>query len=232
MTMVTIKDAKETANSIVKTLCPVSIVLFGSVAREEVGADLDLLIVTDDNSKISGDVNMLLHKSLKKFYKKFAVDPFIIPLSSLRRSYREGSRFLRLIEREGRGLYMRNGIEEWVKQSKDELNMAGYLLKGGYFKGACYYAQQAIEKSMKSILFKKGWDLEKTHSIERLMAIGRDFKIKFNLSSEEVVFLDSIYRGRYPLEAGLLPLGEPSEEEAKRAVSIARRIFKTADIKR
>lgn len=230
--MVTIKDAKETVNSIVTTLYPVSIVLFGSVAREGVGADLDLLVVTDDSSKINDSADMLLHKALKKFYKRFAVDPFIIPLSSLRRSYREGSRFLRLIAREGKGLYMRNAIGEWVKQSKDELNMASYLLKGGYFKGACYYAQQSIEKSMKSRLFRKGWDLEKTHSIERLIAIGRDYKIKFNLSSEEVVFMDSIYRGRYPLEAGLLPLGEPSEEEAKRAVGMAKRIFKTAEIKR
>ena len=70
--------------------------------------------------------------------------------------------------------------------------------------------------------------MEKTHSIERLIAIGIDYKIKSNLSDEEIVFIDSIYRGRYPAEAGLLPLGEPSGEDAERAVNIAKRIFKSA----
>lgn len=43
-------------------------------------------------------------------------------------------------------------------------------------------------------MFKKGWELEKTHSIERLIAIAGDYKIKFDLSDEETVFIDSIYR--------------------------------------
>ena len=74
---------------------------------------------------------------------------------------------------------MKDAMHEWLKLSEDELNMAECLLKGGYFKGACYHAQQLIEKSMKARLFKKGWDLEKTHSIERLVAIGRDDRIRF-----------------------------------------------------
>lgn len=66
--------------------------------------------------------------------------------------------------------------------------------------------QQAIEKAIKAKLFKKGWEREKTHSIERLIAIGKDYRVKFPLSDEEIVFLDSIYRGRYPVDEGLLPL--------------------------
>lgn len=224
--VVTLKDAKEATDSIVRTLHPISVILFGSVAREGVGEDLDLLVITDDSSKTSADVSLLVHRCLKRFYRKFAIDPFVIPVSLLNEYYKKGSPFLNLISKEGRALYMRHAIQEWLKHSEEELSMAEYLLNGGYFKGACYHAQQSIEKSIKARLLKKGWQLEKTHSIERIVAIGRDYKIKINLSDEEIVFIDNIYRGRYPAEAGLLPLGEPSGGDAEKAFNIAKRILK------
>lgn len=46
------------------------------------------------------------------------------------------------------------------------------------------------------------------------------------MSDEEAVFLSSIYRARYPSDAGLLPLGEPIEQDAKRALKIAREIVR------
>ena len=58
-----------------------------------------------------------------------------------------------------------------------------------------------------------------------MIAIGRDYKIRLTLSDEEIMFIDGIYRGRYPAEAGLLPLGDPSRADADKAVNIARRIF-------
>ncbi len=224
--MVTVEDAKEVTDSIVKRLRPVSVILFGSIAREGFGTDLDLLVITDDKSGSAGDTGLLLHKCLKRFYKKFAIDPFIIPRSLLNKYYSKGSPFLRLIAREGRVLYMKDAVKEWIKHSGDELNMAVYLLQGGFFKGACYHAQQSIEKSIKAGLLNKAWELEKTHSIERLIAIGKDYKIKLKLSDKEMLFIDSIYRGRYPAEAGLLPLGEPSKADAEKAVNLAKRVSK------
>ena len=43
---------------------------------------------------------------------------------------------------------------------------------------------------------------------------------------DDFIFLDSIYRSRYPAEEGLLPLGEPGAQEAKRAIKIAKGIVK------
>ena len=223
--MVTLKDAKEATDSIVRALQPISVFLFGSVAVKGIGTDLDLLIIIDEKSRTTSDSSLVLHKCLKKFYTKFSIDPFVVPLSLFNEYYSRGSPFLRLVSKEGRALYMKNAVQEWVKQSEDELKMAEYLLQGRYFKGACYHAQQSIEKSMKARLIKKGWELEKTHSVERLIAIGKDYRIRFNLSEQEIVFIDGIYRGRYPVEAGLLPLGEPSKADAEKAVSIAKRIF-------
>jgi HEPN domain-containing protein/predicted nucleotidyltransferase len=224
--MVTLKDAKEAADSIVDALQPVLIVLFGSVAAEGTGTDLDLLVVIDDRLEEAADSNLLVHRCLKRFYKRFAIDPFVVHLSLFNEYYAKGSPFLRVISKEGRLLYMRDAVQEWLKQAEEELNMANYLLQGGYLKGTCYHAQQSVEKSLKAWLFTKGWELEKTHSVERLVAIGEDYKLKFNLSDEEIVFIDSIYRGRYPADEGLLPFGEPSKEDAERAAGIARRIFK------
>ena len=78
-----------------------------------------------------------------------------------------------------------------------------------------------MEKSIKACLLAKGWELEKIHNIERLLSIAGDFGISVNISGDDVVFIDSIYRGRYPADVGLLPLGEPSDTDANRALSIA-----------
>jgi HEPN domain-containing protein/predicted nucleotidyltransferase len=227
--MATLKDARDVADSIVQAINPIAIVLFGSVAREGRGEDLDLLIVTGDEAGKPVVTSLELHKCLKRFHSKFSIDPFIIPLSLLHRYHASGSPFLRMISREGRSLYMKEAVREWLRQSGDELKMAGYLFQGGYFKGACYHAQQSAEKAIKARLLGKGWGLEKTHSFERLVAISHDYKIELNLSDEEIVFMDSIYRGRYPAEAGLLPLGEPSAGDAESAVSLAERLLRSIE---
>lgn len=229
--MVTIKDAKEVSNVIIKTLDPISVVVFGSVAKNGIGEDLDLLIVVDDRSDKSrtmDDLNLLAHKCLKGYYKKFAIDPFIVPASVFNQYYSKGSPFLRLIFTEGRCVYMRDAVKDWLKQAEEELDMAAYLLQGKYFKGACFHSQQSIEKAVKAMLLNKGWELEKTHSIERLVSIGEEYNVQIYFSDEDAVFIDNIYRSRYPAEVGLLPLGEPLETDAQRAVGIATRILKDA----
>jgi len=40
--------------------------------------------------------------------------------------------------------------------------------------------------------------------------------------SPEAIFLNSIYRFRYPPDLGLLPKGEPIKEDAERALNLAK----------
>ena len=91
---------------------------------------------------------------------------------------------------------MKNAESEWMKDARDELAAAEYLREGGFWKPACFHAQQAVEKSLKARLLGKGWELEKVHSIARLLALSNDYKIPSNLGDEEIQFMDSIYRGR------------------------------------
>lgn len=225
--MVTFNEAKAVSQVIVKDFHPISVIVFGSVAKEGSGLDLDLLIITGDEWKFPEHPDLLVYRSLKQFYRRFSIDPFIITKSTFKEYWTKGSPFLRLIMKEGRILYMKDAVREWISLAEEELHTAMYLLDGGFFKGTCYHSQQAVEKAIKAVLISKGWDIEKTHSIERLIAIAEDYAIQIDISDEDIVFMDSIYRSRYPAEAGLLPLREPSETDARRSVDIAREVVAT-----
>ena len=71
------------------------------------------------------------------------------------------------------------------------------------------------------MLLELGWELERIHSVRRLTAIAADYRVPFVLSPDDIDFLDEIYRGRYPAESGLLPLGDPTAADAQRAVTLA-----------
>jgi predicted nucleotidyltransferase len=121
--MVTIEDAKEVSNVIVEAIRPISVFVFGSVAKQGVGEDLDLLVIVDDKSETTDDISLSLHRCLKSYYKKFDIEPFVIPISIFNKYYLKESPFLRLIMKEGRSFYMREAIGEWLKQASDELNI-------------------------------------------------------------------------------------------------------------
>jgi len=193
--MVTLQDAKELTDVIVRSARPVSVILFGSVAREGTGGDLDVLVITDDAAGEPSAIDRSLHNDLRRFYKKFAIDHFVVSLSALRTYRAKGSPFLRSILKEGRFLYMKDALREWLRQAEDEYRMAEYLLKGGYFKGACFHAQQSVEKAIKTRLLRRGWDLEKTHSIERLRSIGEEYKVRIGLTDDEIAFIGNIADG-------------------------------------
>ena len=99
--IVTYEDAKKAAAWIRKAVDPCSVVLFGSVAREGSGNDLDLLILIDDRERNIEDAGSLVQNSLKPFYKKFSIDPFVVSLSKWREYQKKGSPFLHLISERG-----------------------------------------------------------------------------------------------------------------------------------
>ncbi len=219
-----LKDVYEIADTIRQVSNPDAIILFGSIADKGEGYDIDLLIVS--NSKEEKRIK----DSLKPFYRRHAIDAFTVSKGRLKELYFRGSPFLRLIQKEGKLIYMKNPLKQWLDSAKDDLEQAEYLYNGGFFRGACYSCQQALEKVLKWALLKKGWELEKTHSIRRLMAIADDYGIRIRLKDEEMDFIDSIYKGRYPAEEGLLPLGVPTKRDARKALNIAHKVFKQIQV--
>ena len=107
------------------------------------------------------------------------------------------------------------------KDAEDEASSALILLEHGKFRGACYHSQQGVEKGLKALILEKGGRPGKVHDIVELLKEVQRLGFKTGLSMDDAVFLNSIYKGRYPTEEGLLPLGEPLKADAERAVKAA-----------
>ncbi|MEW5815257.1 MAG: nucleotidyltransferase domain-containing protein [Spirochaetota bacterium] len=56
--------------------------------------------------------------------------------------------------------------------------------------------------------------------IEEIIKTGRVLYMRKNI--DDAVFLNSIYKGRYPTEEGLLPHGEPANVDAENATKAAK----------
>jgi len=85
----------------------------------------------------------------------------------------------------------------------------------------CYHAQQAVEKILKAILTEKKIEFSRTHNVLDLSNAVKEIGYESPLSEEDAVFLNSVYRARYPAALGLLPTGEPTKKDAERALHSA-----------
>ena len=61
------------------------------------------------------------------------------------------------------------------------------------------------------------------------VVLATDHGAPLSLTPDDIDFLDAIYRGRYPAESGLLPLGDPTAADAERAVALAVNSLATLD---
>lgn len=209
--MVTIENANEIARILAGEVSPIAVITFGSVAKEGQGHDLDLLIVTGNEN-----LNPAVEQTVRHLSDRFPIDYLIGSLDLISRQFRKGSPFLKMIQREGRILFMDDSFREWEILALEDIKQGDYLFKGNFFRGACFAAQQAIEKAVKGELLKR-------------VGTGKDSSTE--KAPEYRPFLqpdprDSIYRSRYPADEGLLPLKSPSKEDAERALTIAKQFLR------
>jgi HEPN domain-containing protein len=114
-------------------------------------------------------------------------------------------------------------VGEWVAKAESDLTTAAHTLKLGGdcpTDTVCFHAQQCVEKYLKAVLVLEEIDFPKTHDLEEIMKLlptrGRP-----TLSAEERDTLTDYAIGpRYP------GWPEISLTEARRAVSVARRVRK------
>ncbi len=120
---------------------------------------------------------------------------------------------------------MRKESNEWAKIATEDFQSAEYLFDRSLYRTVCYHAQQAVEKILKAILTEHETEFSRTHNIFDLgNAVGR-VGHKAPFIDEDAIFLNSIYRTRYPSDLGLLPSGEPTKEDAEKALNIAREVI-------
>ncbi len=211
---------------LIETMDPESIILFGSRAAgtAAVTSDFDLLIVTTAGTRPS-DRRAIAERALSD--RAVPIDIFVYTPAEMRYLHSIGSPFIDEVLETGRVLYVRKATEQWILDAEDELSSARILLANGKTRTACFHSQQCVEKCLKALIIEKGERPEKTHDILELGSHARRAGWGIDLEVEDAVFLNSIYKGRYPSEEGLLPYGEPTEQDARRAVSAAENAFRS-----
>ena len=122
---------------------------------------------------------------------------------------------------------MRKATAVWLQDVEDECEMAELLLVHGKRHGACLHSEQAVEKALKALILERGERPPRTHDLfelaNRVAALGWQVAVPADM----LALLNSVYRGRYPSDEGLLPSSEPTPEEAQSAAMAARQVLAT-----
>ena len=200
------------------------ITMFGSIATNSKGNDLDLALVTNSCEDNLKELDLNVGRKIENICKKYPIDYFVLPINLIKKH--KNSIFFNMIDTTGRILYMdKESINEWIDDAKLDYNQSIYLFHGGYYKGACYHAQQCVEKLLKAKLLHFKWELKKVYSVLFLMSELKSYGFTIeNVSDDDLHFMNNIYKGRYPGESGLLPYGPPSKIDAQKSLSIAFKI--------
>ena len=116
---------------------------------------------------------------------------------------------------------------QWLRHAADDLRSTEILLEKKIYTVACFHCQQCLEKSLKAILQEKNVKPPRIHNIKVLKDTAENASgSTLDISVEEANFLNELYvETRYPPDIGLLPYGEPTEEDARKAMEIAQRVF-------
>ena len=115
-------------------------------------------------------------------------------------------------------------IKEWLLAAKLDLDSIPYLLKDESLTPVvAFHCQQAVEKSLKSVLELQRKKIPKIHKLQTL--IDR-LEIDLGVSDETIQILDDLYiESRYPGDFGLLPSGKPTLDEAKEFYGFAKGVY-------
>ena len=220
--LTTIEEIKD---RLVRSYSPEKIILFGSHARGDAkrNSDIDILILKD-TAKRPIERRIQAEKILAE--RAVPLDIVVYTPQEIRYLFSIGSPFIEEVIETGRVIYMRKTTESWIKDAEDELSSALILFKHERYRGACYHCQQCVEKGLKALIIEKGERPEKIHDIVELLNRAKRLGWKVKLSLDDAVFLNSIYKGRYPTEDGLLPHGEPSRADAGRVTKASKAFMK------
>jgi HEPN domain-containing protein/predicted nucleotidyltransferase len=203
---------------------PDRIILFGSRATGEGSEDSDLdLLVVKETQERPLDRRIQVERLLAD--RGLPLDVLVYTPGELRNLFAAGSPFVEEVIETGRVLYMRNATAVWLAEAREELEVARILLDHGKYRGACLHSQQCVEKGLKSLVLEKGRRPARTHDIVELLnqAVVEGYAV--GLLMDDAILLNSVYRGRYPTEDGLLPHGEPTREDAMRAHGAAEKVM-------
>jgi len=121
---------------------------------------------------------------------------------------------------------MKPETKAWIEIAREDFESAKVLIKKKLYRTVCFHCQQAVEKVLKAYLVEGGVKFKRVHDLVDLKTGIERLGRKVSLTLEDAAFLNSVYRSRYPADAGLLPHGEPKLADARRALKIAGKVFR------
>ncbi len=116
-------------------------------------------------------------------------------------------------------------FKEWLKLAYADVLTCGEIKDNSILTNMmAFHAQQAVEKSLKSLLAFHKRKIPKTHSLNNLFELCREY---IDVPDEEIVnVLDELYiESRYPGDMGILPNGKPTLSEANEFYIFAKDFF-------
>jgi HEPN domain-containing protein len=118
--------------------------------------------------------------------------------------------------------------KRWIQQALADVSAAHDSLKTQHFEWACFQAQQAAEKGLKSFLFFRGRTSIITHSLVDLIRAAQTLEPSFSGLMTEAKYLDAYYIGtRYP--NGLMSQDPPAryfdQKDANQCIQSAQSIL-------
>ena len=114
----------------------------------------------------------------------------------------------------------------WFDYALDDFKAIKVLLNEEVYRLVCFHGQQFVEKVLKGLLFQQGIDPPRTHDLGFLYHKLDQLNAPLRIEVAELEFLSDIYvEFRYPPDIGFLPHGEPTEEDARKALEIAGSVF-------
>jgi len=112
--------------------------------------------------------------------------------------------------------------KKWLVNAEDDIRWCEASLTGGVWHGACFSAQQSVEKALKAFLLSQGKTIHKIHDLGALLESCRAIDPSFESIRETVLPLVDYYlQTRYPDMGDFI---DYTEEKANNALSYAKSI--------
>ena len=116
---------------------------------------------------------------------------------------------------------MRKEALTWWAKARRDVETAAYLSQGERYEEACFFCQQAVEKTLKAVLIARSGKIVKTHDLVFLAGLA---KLPSNCK-EPCKELTAVYiASRYPDS----PEFSDEEERSRKFIELAERVLKWA----
>ncbi len=114
---------------------------------------------------------------------------------------------------------MNAAVEAWISHAREDLDVARHAVSAGWYKTACFHAQQCGEKWMKALLILHGQSPSRSHNLDFLADLLEPYVHGIDSIREEALVLtEYAVDARYPNRLSM------DQDEATQAVHYAEQL--------